>query len=78
MSNHSNVPGHDDEAHTGPIKNPKQLLLAVFYSFIIPIFLIIGLVYYVTSANKPLAGSVNLEQSEIGRASCRERVSSPV
>ena len=67
MSNHSNAPGHDDEAHTGPIKNPKQLLLAVFYSVVIPIFVIIGLVYYVTSANKPQAGSVNVEQSVVAR-----------
>lgn len=67
MSNNSNAPGHDDEAHTGPIKNPKQLLLAVFYSFVVPIFVIIGLVYYVTSANKPLAGSVNMEQSVLAR-----------
>lgn len=67
MSNHSNAPGHDDEAHSGPIKNPKQLLLAVFFSFVIPIFLIIGLVYYVTSANKPQAGSVNVEQSVLTR-----------
>lgn len=67
MSNHSNAPGHDDEAHTGPIKNPKQLLLAVLYSFVVPIFLIIGLVHYVTSANKPLAGSVDLEKSTVAR-----------
>ena len=67
MSNHSNAPGHDDEAHSGPIKNPKQLLLAVFFSFVVPIFLIIGLVYYVTSANKPQAGSVNVEQSVLAR-----------
>ncbi len=67
MSNNSNATAHDDEAHTGPIKNPKQLLLAVFYSFVIPIFLIIGLVYYVTSANKPQAGSVNMEQSILAR-----------
>lgn len=67
MSNNSNAPGHDDEAHAGPIKNPKQLLLAVFYSFVLPIFVIIGLVFYVTSANKPLAGSVNLEQSVLSR-----------
>ncbi len=58
MSNHSNASGHD-EAHTGPIKNPKQLLLAVLYSFVVPIFVIIGLVYYVTSANKPMAGSIS-------------------
>ena len=63
MSNHSNAPGHDDEAHNGPIKTPKQLLLAVLYSFVVPIFVIIGLVYFVVSANKPQAGSPNPEQS---------------
>lgn len=52
-----------DEDHTGPIKSPKQLLLAVFYSFIVPIFGIIGLVYYVTSADKPAAGAVNAEKA---------------
>jgi cytochrome c5 len=41
------------EAHTGPIKNPKQLLLAVGISFIVPILIIVGLVAYVTSGNKP-------------------------
>ena len=46
-----------EEAHTGPIKTPKQLLAAVFFSFVVPIFAIIGLVYYVTSANKPAAGA---------------------
>jgi len=67
MSNHSNAPGHDDEAHTGPIKNPKQFVLFVFYSFVLPIFIIIGLVHYVTSANKPQAGSVNQEKSVMER-----------
>lgn len=42
-----------EDAHTGPIKNPKQLLLAVFFSFIAPILIIAGLVSYVTSANHP-------------------------
>ncbi|WPG37235.1 c-type cytochrome [Variovorax sp. EBFNA2] len=42
-----------EEAHTGPIKNPKQLLLAVFFSFIIPILIIVGLVSYVVSGTKP-------------------------
>lgn len=45
-----------EEAHTGPIKNPKQLLIAVFMSFVVPVFAIIGLVYYVGSANKPAPG----------------------
>lgn len=67
MSNNSNAPGHDDEAHTGPIKNPKQLLMAVTVSFIVPIFLIIGLVFFVVSANKPQAGAVNMEQSIVSR-----------
>jgi cytochrome c5 len=42
-----------EDAHTGPIKNPKQLLLAVFFSFIAPILIIVALVAYVTSANHP-------------------------
>jgi cytochrome c5 len=32
-------------------------------SFVIPVFIIIGLVYYVTSANKPAAGAVNTEKA---------------
>lgn len=50
-------------AHTGPIKNPKQLLVAVICSFVIPIFAIIGLVLYVTSANKPALGAANPEKA---------------
>jgi len=42
-----------EEAHTGPIKNPKQLLLAVFFSFIAPILIIAGLVSYVVSGTRP-------------------------
>jgi hypothetical protein len=62
MSDHSHATAHEEE-HTGPVKNPKQLLMAVFFSFVIPIFVIIGLVYYVNSASKPAAGVVNMEQS---------------
>lgn len=62
MSANSNDPVHDED-HTGPIKNPKQLLVAVFFSFVVPVIAIIGLVYYVTSANKPAAGTVNMEKS---------------
>lgn len=54
-----------EEDHTGPIKNPKQLLLAVFFSFVIPIFAIIGLVYYVVSDAKP-AGSNSGEAMLLG------------
>jgi cytochrome c5 len=42
-----------EEAHTGPIKNPKQLLLAVFFSFVAPIAIIVGLVSFVVSGTRP-------------------------
>ena len=45
------------DSHTGPIKTPQQLLWTSFFSFVLPVFIIIGLVYYVTSANKPAAGA---------------------
>lgn len=54
-----------EEAHTGPIKTPKQLLLAVFFSFVIPVFAIIGLVSYVVSDAKP-AGSAHADAQALG------------
>lgn len=66
MSDNSTAPVHD-EAHTGPIKNPKQLLIAVLFSFVVPVFIIIGLVYAVTTENKPAAGAVNLEKATAER-----------
>ncbi|MEO6016437.1 MAG: c-type cytochrome [Polaromonas sp.] len=62
MSANDHTTAHE-EAHTGPIKTPQQLLAAVFFSFVIPIFAIIGLVYYVTSANKPAAGADDSEKA---------------
>ena len=52
---------HAHDSHTGPIKTPAQLLWTSFFSFVAPIFIIIGLVYYVTSDNKPAAGAVDPE-----------------
>ena len=52
-----------EEDHTGPIKTPKQLLLAVFFSFVAPVFAIIGLVFYVTTAYMPSVGASNPEKS---------------
>lgn len=52
-----------EEAHNGPIKTPKQLLMAVLLSFVVPIFGIIALVMYVTAANKPAAGADNSEKA---------------
>ncbi len=56
-----------EEDHTGPIKTPKQLLLAVLYSFVLPVFIIIGLVAYVVSGNKPQAGSSNAPEAVAAR-----------
>ncbi|MFC3684733.1 c-type cytochrome [Hydrogenophaga luteola] len=52
---------HAHDSHTGPIKTPAQLLWTSFFSFVVPVFVIIGLVYYVTSDNKPAAGAVDPE-----------------
>ncbi len=48
---------HDDGPHEGPIKTPRQLILAVLYAFVVPIAVIVLLVTYVTSGDKPSAGS---------------------
>lgn len=56
MSDNSPANAHEED-HTGPIKNPKQLLQAVFLSFVLPIFIIIGLVYFVVSGFKPAGTS---------------------
>lgn len=58
---------HHEEAHTGPIKNPKHLLLAVFFSFVVPVFVIIGLVKYVTSSETTGPGAANAEMSKAVR-----------
>lgn len=54
---------HSEEAHSGPIKTPKQLLSAVLLAFVIPILAIIALVSYVTSGNKPASGAANPEKA---------------
>ena len=58
---------HHEEAHTGPIKNPKHLLLAVFFSFVVPVFVIIGLVKFVTASDTVGAGSANAEMAKAMR-----------
>lgn len=62
-----------EEAHTGPIKNPKQLLLAVLFAFVVPVFVIIGLVKYVTASDTTGAGS---SQAEMAKAVRLQKVGS--
>src|SRR3954468_15366297 len=56
---------HAMEGHTGPIKTPKQLLITVIASFVVPVFIIIGLVFFVVSENKP-SGSTQAEAHALG------------
>ena len=69
MSDATSQPGHqndhDDGPHEGPIKTPKQLILAVVYAFVIPIAVIILLVIYVTSDHRPAAGSSGLTKEAV-------------
>jgi len=69
MSDATSHPGHqndhDDGPHEGPIKTPKQLILAVFYAFVIPIVVIVLLVIYVTSNHRPAAGSDGLTKEAV-------------
>ncbi|MEZ5646220.1 MAG: c-type cytochrome [Burkholderiaceae bacterium] len=54
---------HAHDSHTGPIKTPAQLLWTSFFAFVVPVFIIIGLVKYVTSGDKPAAGAVDQEMA---------------
>jgi hypothetical protein len=56
-----------EEAHTGPVKTPKQFLAVVFLSFVVPIFVIIGLVYFIDAQNKPSAGADNSSEAVAAR-----------
>lgn len=52
-----------DAAHSGPVKTPKQGLVAGIFAFVVPVFVIIGLVQFVTSANKPAVGAADPEKA---------------
>jgi cytochrome c5 len=60
-------PNDIDGPHEGPIKTPKQLILAVFYAFVVPIVGIILLVMFVTSEKRPAAGSEALTPQGIAQ-----------
>ena len=62
MSANDHTTSHDED-HTGPIKTPKQLLLASAMFFILPVFIIIGLVFSVTSGNKTAPGVVDTQKA---------------
>ncbi len=49
-----------DGPHEGPIKTPRQLIAAIVFSFVVPIFGIVLLVMYVTMQARPAAGTESL------------------
>ena len=61
---------HED-FHTGPIKTPKQLLITVVASFLVPVFVIIALVMYVSSGTLP-AGSGEADEYALGGVSAQD------
>lgn len=58
---------HDEENHEGPIKTPKQLIVTVLLSFVVPVIAIVMLASYVTADKKPAAGSDALTPESIAR-----------
>ncbi len=63
----SDAHDHDDGPHEGPIKTPKQLIVTVVLSFLVPIFAIVLLVKYVGADSKPAAGTRSLEPEAVAQ-----------
>jgi cytochrome c5 len=60
MSDAQHTHDGEDHSHDTPIKTPKQLILVVVFSFLVPITLIVLLVNYVTSGVEPPPGTDGL------------------
>lgn len=59
---------HDPAAqHESPIRTPKQLIWTVIASFVLPVLIIIMMVNYVASGDKPAAGSAGLGEEAVAR-----------
>ena len=58
---------HDDGPHEGPIKTPRQLIIAVVFAFVAPVIAIVLLVSYVTEDSRPAAGSDGLGAEAVAR-----------
>jgi len=71
MTDNAHDEEHALEGHTGPIKTPKQLLITVIFAFVVPVFVIIGLVAYVVSENKP-SGSTQAESQVLGGVTAQD------
>ena len=63
----AHTPHDQDGPHEGPIKTPKQLILAVLYAFVLPVIVILLLVEYVTTDHRPAAGSNGLTPEAVAQ-----------
>ena len=57
----------DHESHEGPIRTPKQLIVTVVASFVLPVLIIIMLINFVAWDIKPAAGSDALSAEAVAR-----------
>ena len=53
----------NEETNHGLIKTPSQTLLAAGLGFLVPVFVILGLVFYYSSGTKPASGGNNSPES---------------
>lgn len=61
------TPHDDDGPHEGPIRTPKQLILAVVAAFVVPIAVIVLLATYVGAGQRSAAGSDALKPEAIAQ-----------
>jgi cytochrome c5 len=66
-SSHHDSAEHHDGPHEGPIRTPKQLIVAVVASFVVPIVAIILLVNYVDFGSKTGAGSDSMSPEAVAK-----------
>jgi cytochrome c5 len=57
----------EPDSHEGPIRTPKQLVLTVVASFVLPVLIIIMLINFVAWDTKPGAGSDGLSAEAVAR-----------
>ena len=67
MSDQQHPHDEHDAPHHGPIKTPKQLIVAVIFSFLVPIIAIILLVNFVAADKKTGAGGEGFTEEAIAK-----------
>lgn len=67
MSDHHSQSDDSSAPHEGPIRTPKQLVVAVVASFLVPIIAIILMANYVDFGNRDGAGSDGMEPEAVAK-----------